>query len=445
MSETDSKEQDGGEVSVMRKMSSRRLVGSAKRMNPVLALKAALPKAAELELNMRLTVKETKEGVLETQTMMEAIPEDSLVTILAAKDGAQGLAAVDPQLLAALIETQTTGQISAIPAVVRPWTITDGQMCEPFIDRVFDMLELLLDADGRGPWFYGYRFLRKVNDRRKLAMTLEETRYLFYACKVELGDGAKTGMLWLALPDSVRSATTDGHVGPEHEDWQGGLRASVLESTVQLTAILHQARVPLSWLMSLKVGHRIDIPGPQIEALTVVDSGNRVVGTARLGQASGQRAIRMTSSRGENAGIRNTETTGFGVPVGDAQGALSNTALNPPSGLSLGLPPGGPVAGTQDASPMAALGGVPPELPGGLPDIGSNAGGLPDLPSLPGIAGDSAMPPAEMDFGLPDLPGGGGLPDLPAMAGGGEAGSDLPGLPDLSDLPDLPGLPPLPS
>jgi len=395
MSEAASKEKEDA-ISVIRKMASRRLVGTARRMNPVLALKAALPKAAELELNMRLTVKEAKEGVLDTQAMMEAIPEDSLVTILAAKDGAQGLAGFDPQLLAALIEMQTTGHVSTVRAVVRPWTITDGQMCEPFIDRVFDVLEMLLDADGRGPWFYGYRFLRKVNDRRKLAMTLEETRYLFYACKVELGDGAKTGMLWLALPDSVRNATTDGQVGPENADWQGGLRSAVLGSTVPLNAILYKSHVPLSWVMSLQAGQIINVPAQQIDTLSIVDSGDRVVGTAKLGQASGQRAIRIMSKGSESAG-----------------GLVASGSAAKPS-----------------APPIADLpSGMPPPLPSGVPSATSGDGALSELPEMPATGGLPDLP------SFPNLPAGGGLLDLPPIGGVG----------DLSGLPDLPGFPPLPS
>lgn len=413
MSETGSTEnEESDNISVMRKMSSRRLVGSAKRMNPVLALKAALPKAAELELNMRLTVKEAKEGVLDTQAMMEAIPEDALLTILSARDGAQGLAGFDPQLLAALIEVQTTGIVSKLQATVRPWTITDGQMCEPFIDRVFDMLELLLDADGRGPWFYGYRFLRKVNDRRKLAMTLEETRYLFYACKVELGDEAKTGMLWLALPDSVRHATTEGNIAPGNEDWQGGLRASVLNSNVQLDAVLHRTRVPLSWLMSLKPGDTIPVPGQQLDALSLIDSSDRIVGTARLGQASGLRAIRLMTDDSDG-GVRSASVAPASLPA-----ASGMPDLSPPVGGFPDLP------GAPDLPPEGGMEGIP-DLPGALPDLPAN---VPDLPS----AGD--LP------GLPDLSTGGGLPDLPAAGGlpSIDDGSDLPGLPDLPDLPPLP-------
>ncbi len=396
MSEAASKEKEDA-ISVIRKMASRRLVGTARRMNPVLALKAALPKAAELELNMRLTVKEAKEGVLDTQAMMEAIPEDSLVTILAAKDGAQGLAGFDPQLLAALIEVQTTGHVSTVQAAVRPWTITDGQMCEPFIDRVFDVLEMLLDADGRGPWFYGYRFLRKVNDRRKLAMTLEETRYLFYACKVELGDGAKTGMLWLALPDSVRNATTDGQVGPENADWQGGLRSAVLGSTVPLNAILYKSHVPLSWVMSLQAGQIINVPAQQIDTLSIVDSGDRVVGTAKLGQASGQRAIRIMSKESEPA----------------ERLVTSGNAAKP-----------------QGAPPIPDLPrGMPPPLPSGVPSAPSGDGALSELPDMAATGGLPDLP------SFPNLPAGGGLPDLPPIGGVG----------DLSGLPDLPGFPSLPS
>lgn len=393
MSDADSITSTENEISVVRKIASRRLVGSAKRMNPVLALKAALPKAAELEMNMRLTVKEAKEGVLETQTMMEGIPEDCLLTILQARDGAQGLAGFDPQLLAALIEVQTTGQVSSAPAVVRAWTITDGQMCEPFIDRVFDVLELLLDADGRGPWFYGYRFARKVNDRRKLAMTLEETRYLFYACKVELGDGAKTGMMWLALPDSVRHATTGGQVGPENEDWQSGLRSAVLGSTVQLNAVLHRERVPLSWLMSLQEGQVMNIPGRQLEELVIEDSGARIVGTARLGQAAGQRAIRVTSRGSEP-------------------------------------PPVVGVAGSGGGSPVSS----PPQIPAASPEEN-----LP--PDLPGMAVPDGPPGVQQGLpDLPDLPAGGGLPGLPDLPAGLPDAGAAPGLPDLPDLPNLPAL-----
>ena len=148
----------------------------------------------------------------------------------------------------------------------------------------------------------------------------------------------------------------------------------------------------------------------------VEDNLGRAVVKGRLGQASGNRALRLT--------------------IGTLEG--SEEVAGPDPGGNFG---DASVSGAEAAQTAADLTGDPGSLDAGdgLPPLGG-AGDLPPLggdDGLPPLGGDGGLPPLGDDGGLPPLDGG-GLPPLDADGGLPPLGEDG-GLPPLGDG----GLPPL--
>ncbi|MBV7378055.1 FliM/FliN family flagellar motor switch protein [Maritimibacter dapengensis] len=343
---------------------------------------AALPIIANIPEEKRVTL----------APMVEEIAENALVSLLEGPDQSYGLAIVDPQALAALIEVQTTGRVATRPAEPRPPTRTDAIMCADFIDRTLELLEIRAsDAEiDLAPVLTGFRYALALPEPRAVSMTLSDIPYRSFSVGLDMGRGAKQGRIEFVFPFDPVGTRNHGTAGVGSHGFTEALAEAVQGAQARLSGTLHRVELPLSRVMELSVGTLVSIPGQALTRVSIEDIEGRPVAQGRLGMQNGQRAIRIGTAQTD------------GVEAAYPEHALSDQA---------------PTAMSDGAFSIAAN-----DHGGGLPDLAGSSG-LDETVEDSSIHGDT--------FGNPA--------DAGQIGGSGDSsgvddGKELPNLPDLEDL-----------
>lgn len=361
-------------TTLQRKAGTGRVQSDGVGMTPAKAFRLAISKAAQVELGLPIQVLSIKETQFGQAELLEEFDPESLLLMLEGPQGGLGVAVLDMQVVAALIEVQTLGQVIASEAVKRAPTRTDSAMCEALLDQILKRFEAYLADSSAADWATGFRFEKQISNVRVLGLTLADVPYRMFQIDLNLADMAKQGVLQVIFPaDGVRQAQDVSDPGA---DWTQTLEESVGDSQAAVSAVLHRLQMSLAEVQALKIDDLINVPKSAVSEIVIEGADGVVVGSARLGKQNGNRALRMTDGTAE------------------------------PQPQSLGEQP----------SELPALGGVAAvDLGGGVPAI------EPQMPELE--MNTQAVDPIS---DLPDLPS---LPDLPMMPMG-----DAP-MDDLGDMP----------
>lgn len=258
-------------------------------MTPRRALRRSLCRAAELGLNLPLSVTGIEEEDLDRDTLLAGVAEGGLIVLLESEESAAGLFILDLQLLAALVEVQTLGRASEHEVAPRSVTRTDAAVALPLIDGTlagFD--QLMSEAEGpRG--FKGFHFSTWVKDRRTLAAQFPDGMYTCFQIVVSIGAGNRSGQLLLALPIVEPPAES-----PESTRNLATVRDEALEAPARLDTVLHRIEMRLEEVGALKPGDRLAVPLRALGEVTLHTGDRTTVATGILGQYEGSRAVRLT-------------------------------------------------------------------------------------------------------------------------------------------------------
>lgn len=308
-----------GAISAMRRKAGvgrTRLEAGA--MSVARAWRLTTPKAAEEAAGLVASLR----GVTEEKVALEAIAgspgEGDLYALLEGREDRFGLAVLDAQAVAAIVEIQTTGRVSPHPAPPRPPTRTDGVLAADLVDRFLEVFEEQTADMEAAPPVEGFRYAMPLDDQRAIELALPEGAYLAMTLTIDFGRGAKTGTLRIAVPAVERASAAQ--IGAE-------LEATLMDAETGLTAVLHRLRMPLDEVTRLQPGDLIPVPLAAVGRLSLEAPGAGVVGHARLGQMNGHRAVRVLE-----AGVVAGQDGGHGWDAGLGEGA-------PAGGFGGGLPP----------------------------------------------------------------------------------------------------------
>ncbi len=388
-------------------------------MSPQKALRQALAKTAQDQMQLPLSVIEASEARRSLAELPEAIEDQALMLIVEGPGGALGLILVSPVVLTALIEMQTMGRLGQAEVVPRRPTRTDAAMAAGFIDAVLAGAEAALAELPDITWAGGFRFSSWLEDSRLIGLLFEDAPYRMFRLKLDLGsNGGRQGSLILALPANGRGpgprrrggaagatrAAASSAAEIEAADavvWQAVLEQAVMATAVQVEAV-HRVKMSIADVLQLRVGSVVPVPMEALENLVIIGQDGRGVANGRLGQVMGYRAVRLvldTSARDETSG---DVLGGFAAPPQSLGDGLSGASPFPAMGDGGGGFAMAPMAG--GFAMAAALAGDwedPPELAplGALPPLGGFAamGGLPPLGSSADADGDSGeMAPMKM-------------------------------------------------
>ncbi|MEM8956435.1 MAG: FliM/FliN family flagellar motor C-terminal domain-containing protein [Pseudomonadota bacterium] len=282
-------------------------------MSPAKALRLALAQAGEDLLGAAILSGTVEEARTTVPQIADLIEDGALVMLLQGSGRSHGLAILDAGALTAVIEALTTGRISAgePPSPPRVPTATDAFLSGRFLTRIVGAFSGYLDALPDADWAGEYSATEQVRDVRSLPLLLEDLAFRAVTAPLDFDAGARQGTLRLILPwgrtDTLPKAlpapvTTQEDNGPAPAHSEDALRALML-GVASLEAVLHRQRLPLAGLLAWKPGDLVTFPAHAIATVALVDAAGTTVATGRLGQANGQRALKVLRSEAAGSGL----------------------------------------------------------------------------------------------------------------------------------------------
>ena len=343
------------------------------RLTAAKAVRACVVQAADDVAGLAAAAGTVEESRTTLAPFIETVPDPALLALVEGPGGRYGMIVLDVQVVAALIEMQTTGRVVPRPAEPRAPTRTDAIMCADFIDRLLELVDQrVAEAELElAPAISGFRYGIALAEKRAIVMSLEDIPYREFRFEVDLGRGAKSGATQILLPFDPPGAARAG--GAEVEAFAKAMRAQVLDSQAVLSASLFRRRMSLAEVAALEVGSLLHLPRAALTEITVEALDGTAVANGRLGQVNGHRAVRLTLPGATGA----SGATGAAGAIGPAASPASAPVPHPQT-LEMSLPPGGlPAAGP-------ALSDPPP-------------------PTIDGLGARGAANPGEVETGLGDL------------------------------------------
>lgn len=319
-------------------------------MSPSRALRLATEKTADASFSLVLTVQTIERALVDHAGWIKMIPDGVLLLLLDGPDGAVGVMTLDAATLAALIEMQTVGQVSAKPLQARPLTRTDAAMVAPLVDGILHRMSQHLMDHPDSYWACGYRYGAMIDDRRSLGMALAAPDFHVFRLPLDIADGIRSGEVMLALPQ--RAAPVAQTDPDETGEVSVQLQQRVLDAPVRLDAILCRLSLPLSEVGRLAVGDVLALPKDVLQEIAIEGVGRQHVATARLGRVDGMRALRLTASGQTPAASENGVAAD---PSPTHSDAASSLAGRPPA-------PQMPAHDLDEAPPPPPLSPPPPPL-----------------------------------------------------------------------------------
>ncbi|MGM0740818.1 MAG: FliM/FliN family flagellar motor switch protein [Pseudomonadota bacterium] len=318
--------QEGHSV-IHRKAADARKVFDARAMSPSRALRLSLARAADAVLDLAATVATLEQSVLAHGAIAREMGEDGLLLLLDGPDARRGALRFDTQFMAALVEVQTIGTVERAEAAPRNVTRTDAAIAAPLVDSMLERVDAFLAGradrpDSAAP--PGFRFGDMVEDLRTLTLALDAPDFDLFRVTVDLGEGAKTGVMTLLLPhEPAKRAATDVA--------QGGttLRGNALGAPVVLDAVIARLSLPLRDVCALMPGTVLNLSRRSIDDTTLMAAGSHPVAPAQLGQTGGWRAVRLLgpSDPADEAGASRPAAQ---IGAGQAEAATEDPAQPAP-------------------------------------------------------------------------------------------------------------------
>lgn len=246
---------------------------------------AALPRAARSAFRLEALATEIAEFEGGPEALGDWLPEAGCLMMLESPVG-PGVAMLDADALAALVEQATVGQVLARPATPRPATRTDATLAA-------SLLAPLLEAarDAVGELHPG----QHLADARLLPAVLGAAPLRGVRLAMDLGGGAKSGVLYMAWPVSPAENAGAEAGAP---GWTEALAGGVLAAEVTLTAVLARLPRPIAEIAALQPGQVLTLPRTMLERVSLEAPGGARVARAKLGQSLGNRAVRLLPDDG---------------------------------------------------------------------------------------------------------------------------------------------------
>ncbi|GHC57678.1 FliM/FliN family flagellar motor switch protein [Neogemmobacter tilapiae] len=268
------------------------------------ALPLALARAARDAFALALDCSRMQTGAVSVAEVVERIPERSLICLLEGPGEGLGVMVLSPDLLAGLIEVQTLGKVLPGAALARRPTRTDAAMVAGWLDTALEGLENALLADEDLIWTDGFRYASCLDEARPLGLLLEDAPHRMLLADVDVARGTKQGQLLLVLPAQGRGrkpigAEEEGKRPPPPPPFEAQLHEQILSAECQLTAVIGRLRLPLGQVMELMPHLILPLGGAGLGHVHLETVEGRVLASGRMGQARGNRALRIQEIREE--------------------------------------------------------------------------------------------------------------------------------------------------
>jgi flagellar motor switch protein FliM len=315
---------------LQRKLAAARPAGPV--ADPDRALGQGLARMIRDRMGVMVAVEAVTRRSLSLAEVIEEIAEHALLHLVEVQGNSLGAIWLDGALRAGVIEMQTLGHVGRGDVVPRRPTRLDAALCEGFLSvAALALAPALAGGQARGE----VSLSSFLDDLRPLPLILDDAPHELVTLQISVGEGqVRRGWISLALPARPapraagdcpdRTAEDGGAEAREEGSWSQRLQRGVLGACAELDAVLCRVSLPLSQVMALEPGVVLGLPGAALDGLDLVDAQGARVAGGKLGQARGNRAVRLTqlataeatepSSRDDGA----TGMTVLSVGVADA-------------------------------------------------------------------------------------------------------------------------------
>ena len=257
------------------------------------AVRVSVARAAVRTLDLALDVGEIAEEVRDLDGLTDGMTPAMLTFAVRREGEPAGIVACSVSLVAAALETLTTGAVLADPPDPRPVTSTDAALVRPWFEALLTDLVETADGNALDGWSAGCTLGARVTDPRTLTLSHPDVDYrlLDIAIGDRVTDRDHRLLLALPLPIAERPAAP-AHPAPA-EDWSDRLDRAVMGAQYRLDAVLTRRTVSLAQLTQWQVGDLLPLGTTGFDAIALTAQNGRVLATGRLGQLDGRIAVRI--------------------------------------------------------------------------------------------------------------------------------------------------------
>lgn len=322
---------DSAQISILRRMAHvPPAPDDAAAMTPSRALRLAFARAAEAGAKLAVTVLGVTDETLPLDEALGRVNEAHLLVGVTGPTGLAGLAALDLQTRAAVVEVVTTGKLFPRPAAERAATGADAALCTPLLTAFLDLLPEFCAGTVLQGWTDGYRIGTRLPDRRAASLQLDDQDYRIVGLTLDFGSSERQGEVLLLLPSHhIDAPAAVDPAAPSR--WHDDLAEAVGAAAANLHAVLHRPRLPIREVEAFEVGQIVPLPGVTVNSVRLEAADGSVAARARLGQVSGMRAVRLESAPMPEL----QDAIGRGQGQGQGQGQGRGAAVMARPGLGI--------------------------------------------------------------------------------------------------------------
>lgn len=265
---------------------------------PDKAWRLALSRAARDRVKLALDVPRMALDRMSLAEILELAPERGLIAVLEGPLQALGVILLGPDVLAGMIEAQTTGIVTKAAAPDRRPTRTDAAMAAGMIDGALEEFERAVAGMEGAEWAQGFRYASFLEDIRPLGLLLDDIPYRLLRAEVSLAFGAKTGSIFMALPADPRSQGSgqdeDARATVEAQVFAQAMAGQVMASACTLDGVLARVSLTLAQVMGFEMGQVLPLGGASVDRISLEGRDGRKLWEGKLGQNRGLCAVRLT-------------------------------------------------------------------------------------------------------------------------------------------------------
>ena len=285
-----------GTAEILRRLVAREGVpGGIPAMTPHRALRVAVNKGSQAVDGAGLRLVSYSEGMTSLTEVGQTLDPAAALFRLASGPDCLGLLAVDPAVVHAIVTVRMTGTLGEAELPTRPVTKIDGVVAQPVLARILAEFSVALSGLEAERYLAGQRLGDVLTDKRGALLELEDVPYRQFAGQISVGGALGSGRIAFVVPASAGSVAAPA--GRHDADWQRKLEATVQTAEAQLEARLDPVLLGIPELRALSVGSEIMLPTEALNRIRILTLEGTTIAHGRLGQMSGNRAIRIGSVR----------------------------------------------------------------------------------------------------------------------------------------------------
>ncbi|MGD9295078.1 MAG: FliM/FliN family flagellar motor C-terminal domain-containing protein, partial [Roseobacter sp.] len=263
------------------------------------ALRVALAKVADDRFGMALAVIGYTQEKCAGDELSRAFGENNLLLMLDGPNGKSGGAILEPPLVSAMVQKQTTGRVSSSPAPQRRMTATDAALCAPLLDAFFERAHGILETDEDKAILPPCKFGAHIADERLFGLALDGPEYNVLRLTVDIAGGLAQATIVLVLPvPAAKPVARDLEAGAPNKSAPRSLERVVMGAEAELTAVLCRLHLSLSDIGALQPGEKIAIPAEAFDAVELTAIDGTSIGKGAMGQVDGKRALMVEREQG---------------------------------------------------------------------------------------------------------------------------------------------------